>query len=177
MRGKLVVAGLCGCLAAGPAVALAAAPAATNPDPTATLTGAPAFADGATLASTQADPAALTSSVEGKLRAQAAQRLRTAVRTAVHKQAAARQRADAASAQNVAVPGVLQAIAQCESSGNPSARSGPYGGLFQFDQQTWASVGGTGDPAAASPAEQEQRAAMLYAQRGTQAWPVCGAGK
>lgn len=166
MRGKLVVAGLCGCLAAGPAVALAAVPAATQPDPGDTLTSAPALADAAALATP-------TQNVERRLRAQAAQRLRAAVRTALHKQ----ERSQAASAQNVAVPAVLQTIAQCESSGNPSARSGPYGGLFQFDQQTWESVGGTGDPAAASPAEQMQRAAMLYAQRGTQAWPVCGAGK
>ena len=168
MRGKLVVAGLCGCLAAGPAVALAAVPAATQPDPGGTLTAAPALADAATLATPAQD-------AEGRLRAEAAQRLRAAVTSARHKQLAARSQA--ASAQNVAVPAVLQSIAQCESSGNPSARSGPYGGLFQFDQQTWESVGGSGDPAAASPAEQMQRAAMLYAQRGTQAWPVCGAGK
>ena len=66
------------------------------------------------------------------------------------------------------------ALAQCESSGNPRAASGPYQGLYQFDQSTWASVGGTGRPADASPAEQLARAQMLYQQRGRAPWPVCG---
>lgn len=72
--------------------------------------------------------------------------------------------------------GPLQAIAQCESGGNPSAvgGGGTYRGLYQFDQQTWASVGGTGDPAAASPAEQTRRASILYSRTGATSWPVCG---
>lgn len=80
---------------------------------------------------------------------------------------------------NTAAPstgGSLDAIAKCESGGNPSAvsPSGQYRGKYQFDHQTWSSVGGSGDPAAASEAEQDKRAAMLYAQRGAQPWPVCG---
>jgi hypothetical protein len=51
-----------------------------------------------------------------------------------------------------------------------------YRGLFQFDCQTWQSVGGSGDPAAASPAEQYARAQALQQQRGNQPWPVCGQG-
>jgi soluble lytic murein transglycosylase-like protein len=49
----------------------------------------------------------------------------------------------------------LDAIAQCESGGDPTALSagGTYRGLYQFDETTWQSVGGAGDPAAASPAE------------------------
>jgi hypothetical protein len=35
-------------------------------------------------------------------------------------------------------------------------------------------VGGTGNPAQASEAEQDQRAAALYAQAGPSPWPVCG---
>jgi hypothetical protein len=72
--------------------------------------------------------------------------------------------------------GKLAAIAQCESGGNPRAvgGGGTYRGLYQFDQQAWQSVGGSGDPAAASPAEQTKRAAMLYASRGSSPWPVCG---
>lgn len=72
--------------------------------------------------------------------------------------------------------GALAAIAQCESGGNPSAvgGGGAYRGLYQFDQQTWNSVGGTGDPAAASPAEQTKRAQILYSQRGSAPWPTCG---
>jgi hypothetical protein len=73
-------------------------------------------------------------------------------------------------------PGNLQAIAACESGGNPSAvgGGGAYRGKYQFDQGTWASVGGSGDPAAASEAEQDQRAAMLYSRSGASSWPVCG---
>lgn len=68
------------------------------------------------------------------------------------------------------------ALAQCESSGNPRAVSpnGLYGGLYQFDQHTWESVGGQGDPAAATPTEQTRRAWLLYTRRGTAPWPVCG---
>jgi Transglycosylase-like domain len=75
-----------------------------------------------------------------------------------------------------AAPAHLQSIASCESGGDPSAvgGGGMYRGKYQFDQQTWASVGGTGDPASAPEAEQDKRAAMLYQQRGAQAWPVCG---
>jgi hypothetical protein len=70
--------------------------------------------------------------------------------------------------------GFLDRVAQCESGGNPQATNGPYRGKFQFDQQTWSSVGGSGDPAAAPEAEQDKRAAILLAQRGTSPWPVCG---
>ncbi|MFL5866960.1 MAG: transglycosylase family protein, partial [Thermoleophilaceae bacterium] len=45
---------------------------------------------------------------------------------------------------------------------------------YQFTRQTWQAVGGTGDPAAAPEAEQDRRAAMLYAQSGASNWPVCG---
>lgn len=51
-----------------------------------------------------------------------------------------------------------------------------YRGLFQFDCSTWQSVGGTGDPAAASPEEQWKRAQILQSRRGNQPWPVCGQG-
>lgn len=70
----------------------------------------------------------------------------------------------------------LAAIAACESGGDPSAVSadGRYRGLLQFDMQTWVNVGGTGDPAAASPAEQLRRGAALRAQRGSAPWPNCG---
>jgi hypothetical protein len=72
--------------------------------------------------------------------------------------------------------GTLAAIAACESGGDPAAvdASGTYRGKYQFDQQTWESVGGSGDPAAASEAEQDGRAQALMAQRGSAAWPVCG---
>lgn len=79
-------------------------------------------------------------------------------------------------APDVPIPAALAAIAQCESGGDPGAVSanGSYRGLFQFDYGTWASVGGSGDPAAASSEEQYRRAAMLYARSGAAPWPVCG---
>ena len=70
----------------------------------------------------------------------------------------------------------LEQIAQCESGGNPRAVSadGQYRGKYQFDESTWQSLGGSGDPAAAPESEQDQRAAQLYRQRGPSAWPNCG---
>jgi Transglycosylase-like domain len=73
-------------------------------------------------------------------------------------------------------PETLDAIGACESGGDPTAVSadGTYRGKYQFDFGTWESVGGSGDPAAASEAEQDYRAALLYAQSGSSPWPVCG---
>lgn len=69
----------------------------------------------------------------------------------------------------------LTSIAACESGGNYSTNTGNgFYGAYQFDLQTWQSVGGSGNPANASPAEQDMRASMLYAQRGSSPWPVCG---
>ena len=77
-------------------------------------------------------------------------------------------------------PGVsqatLDAIAACESGGDPAIvdASGTYFGKYQFDMGTWASMGGSGSPAAASEAEQDYRASLLYSQAGSSPWPVCG---
>lgn len=71
---------------------------------------------------------------------------------------------------------LLDQIAECESKGDPTivSSNGLYRGKYQFDKSTWKSVGGSGDPAAASEEEQDQRAAILLRQRGTAPWPVCG---
>lgn len=71
---------------------------------------------------------------------------------------------------------ILAAIAQCESGGDPTrvSKDGKYRGKYQFAQSTWEAAGGTGDPAAAPEAEQDQRAAALYAAEGIKPWPVCG---
>ena len=102
-----------------------------------------------------------------KLRKEARAQMRAATR-----RAKAKKRAAAAPV----IPPQLAAIAQCESGGNPAAigGGGSYRGLFQFDMGTWASVGGSGDPAAASVAEQVKRAQILYDRAGPSPWPVCG---
>jgi hypothetical protein len=71
---------------------------------------------------------------------------------------------------------VLDAIARCESGGNPTAVSadGRYRGKYQFARATWRALGGSGDPAAAPEAEQDRLAAALYARDGGRPWPVCG---
>jgi hypothetical protein len=69
----------------------------------------------------------------------------------------------------------MSAIAKCESGSNPATNTGNgYYGKYQFTLSTWQSVGGSGLPSNASEAEQDRRAAMLYAQKGSSPWPVCG---
>jgi soluble lytic murein transglycosylase-like protein len=91
-----------------------------------------------------------------------------------------RKRPAWASANGNTIEGVpratLESIASCESGGDPGAVSsdGSYRGKYQFDTGTWASVGGKGDPADASEAEQDYRAALLYSRAGSSPWPVCG---
>jgi cell wall-associated NlpC family hydrolase len=72
---------------------------------------------------------------------------------------------------------VWDRLANCESSGNFSNRdtggNGHYGG-FQFSITTWQSVGGAGNPASASPAEQLLRAKILLARSGPGQWACAG---
>jgi hypothetical protein len=95
-------------------------------------------------------------------------------------QAAATGGQDAATATaastTTSASATLARIAQCESGGDPTAVSadGQYRGKYQFTRATWAQMGGSGDPAKAPAAEQDQRAAALLAQQGTAPWPVCG---
>jgi hypothetical protein len=79
-----------------------------------------------------------------------------------------------------AVPGgpsaaVLARIASCESGGNPRSigGGGQFRGKYQFMTSTWRAMGGHGDPAAASEAEQDYRAALLFVREGPGQWPVC----
>lgn len=106
-----------------------------------------------------------------------------AIRASVHRIRAARQarlrrehREAFASLPGGVSQETLDAIGACESGGDPTAVSsdGSYRGKYQFDYGTWVSVGGSGDPAAASEQEQDYRAALLYAQSGSSPWPVCG---
>jgi len=73
------------------------------------------------------------------------------------------------------LPSALVKIAQCESGGNPRAigGGGKYRGKYQFSRETWRGLGGTGDPAAASEAEQDRLALKLYRQQGTAPWAGC----
>lgn len=70
---------------------------------------------------------------------------------------------------------VLKRIAACESGGDPAAVSadGRYRGKYQFSVQTWRDMGGTGDPAQATEAEQDRMAARLLRRAGTSPWPNC----
>ena len=68
-------------------------------------------------------------------------------------------------------------VAQCESGGNPTTNTGnSYYGLYQFDRQTWQSLGYRGTADQYSAAVQTQAAERLYAQRGDGPWPICGRG-
>jgi Transglycosylase-like domain len=70
----------------------------------------------------------------------------------------------------------LRGIAWCESKNNPRAigGGGAYRGMYQFSLRTWAVVGGSGDPAAASRWEQTWRAWLLLSRHGSGHWPNCG---
>lgn len=90
----------------------------------------------------------------------------------------------AATAPHSAPGGGWEQLRQCESGGDYTAvqRGGPGRGAYQFDQPTWDGVVrrlGRSDlvgtsPAAADPADQDQAALQLYAERGAQPWPYCG---
>jgi hypothetical protein len=100
--------------------------------------------------------------------------LRTSIRRE-RREDRARRRAAAAAARDATASPALEAIAACESGGNPATDTGNgFYGKYQFTLSTWASVGGTGNPAQASEAEQNRRAALLYAREGASPWPVCG---
>jgi hypothetical protein len=84
-------------------------------------------------------------------------------------------RRDLREARAPAASPTLEAIAACESGGDPTTDTGNgFYGKYQFTLDTWSAVGGSGNPAHASEGEQDRRAAMLYAQAGASPWPVCG---
>ena len=113
-----------------------------------------------------------------QLRAEARTKLRAAERRA-RRSAERRRRPAHAKRARTRQPGAgspqLEAIAQCESGGNPAAvgGGGQFRGKYQFTTETWAAIGGAGDPASAPEAEQDRRAAQLLASSGPGQWPNC----
>ena len=161
---KVLIPALAASAAAAPAVAFAA----TNDNQT---------QDNVATAATTTPTPEIREAAQIKLknaRALARHERHAALRAKARKRARARKRA--AAAQGSTASPQLQAIAACESGGNPHAigGGGAYRGKYQFDYGTWASVGGSGDPAAAPEAEQDRRAQMLLNRSGTSPWPVCG---
>ena len=71
---------------------------------------------------------------------------------------------------------VLACIRRWESATKGLYRAispdGMYRGAYQFDFRTWLGVGGSGDPALATPAEQDYRAGLLVGLRGLAPWPT-----
>ena len=66
-------------------------------------------------------------------------------------------------------------LRQCESTSTYNINTGNgYYGAYQFDLSTWQSVGGSGLPSNASPAEQDYRALYLYRMRGWSPWTCAG---
>lgn len=69
---------------------------------------------------------------------------------------------------------ILDALADCESGGNPSTNTGNgYYGAFQFLPSTWRGVGGSGMPQNATYEEQKHRAGLLIDQLGWGQFPGC----
>lgn len=68
-------------------------------------------------------------------------------------------------------------LAFCESTNRYDVNTGNgFYGAYQFDYQTWFTVGGEPGTRAdqAPPEEQDARARLLYSRRGSQPWPECG---
>jgi Transglycosylase-like domain len=81
-----------------------------------------------------------------------------------------------AAAESGGAGGQLAAIRACESGGDYTTNTGNgFYGAYQFDAQTWHSLGGSGLPSDASPGEQDRRAQALIDRSGASPWPVCGA--
>ena len=71
---------------------------------------------------------------------------------------------------------IPEAIVECESGGNWDAvnPSSGAGGAYQILPSTWELYGGEGDPEDASPAEQSEIAAQIWADSGAAAWVCAG---
>lgn len=98
-------------------------------------------------------------------------RCQTRVLAKVRRKSAARLRSSISAADRA----WLYKVRQCESGGNYSTDTGNgFYGAYQFDWGSWAGAGGSGNPAAAPPWEQDMRALIWRSKAGVRAWPVCG---
>lgn len=140
---------------------------------------AEAFAADAQRAIDQA--AAAAAEAERVVAEQKAKAAAEAAADAARRNAAARASRSRTTAARPAAPRVAPSgdvwgrLAACESGGNPRAvgGGGRYFGLYQFTLSTWRSVGGSGNPVDASPAEQTSRAQILQRRSGWGQWPYC----
>ena len=67
-------------------------------------------------------------------------------------------------------------LRQCESGDNYADNTGNgYYGAYQFSEATWQSLGYSGLPSNAAPAQQDQAAQILQARYGWGQWPECSA--
>lgn len=141
------------------------------------------------VAAARAEIAAMRASAEGEAAALAAARERrqAALETLQSKVAdwtAAVQRLERISARRAqqevaswfgdwAIP---QSIVICESGGNWEAvnPSSGAGGAYQILPSTWELYGGEGNPEDASPGEQSEIAAQIWADSGASAWVCAG---
>ena len=71
---------------------------------------------------------------------------------------------------------IPESIVMCESGGNFEAvnPTSGAGGAYQILPSTWELYGGEGDPEDASPAEQTEIAAQIWADSGAAAWVCAG---
>jgi hypothetical protein len=89
---------------------------------------------------------------------------------------AKRNRARSAAAEQIpaSVAAQLQRLRHCESTDDYAANTGNgFYGAYQFDLQTWHSLGMAGAPHSAPATLQDRAAALLHARRGWQPWPSC----
>jgi LysM repeat protein len=78
-----------------------------------------------------------------------------------------------------ALPAGFACIRQRESGGNYAINTGNgYYGAYQFSSGTWADFDGYAEANLAPPAVQDEKAALVYSQRGYEPWPntarACG---
>lgn len=121
---------------------------------------------------------------------QAAQQQQAAAQQAAQQQAAQQQQqaaqasAQQAAQQQQAAPAAAPSslsddfarLRQCESGNDYSDNTGNgYYGAYQFSASAWQGLGYSGLPSDASPAQQDQAAQQLQAQRGWSPWPSCSA--